>query len=128
MSSTNINEFENAPLLVQQIKSHAFIKQPISMAMYKEAIEKHPEYFPKEVELIRKWESVPKHIMDAYNKEKEEVHAKAFSNLPPSKGFFYWIRNEEEYLKWKEAFDKCMEEEQTALKPIREKYLAPYGL
>ena len=128
MMSKIQNDFINKPSLVQHVEWHKRLGQPLPMSIYEEAISKHPEYFPKEVELRRKWDSVPIHIIEAYKRECLDVTEKVFANLPPQKGFLYWSEHKEEYLAFNDSFSKCMAEEKKLHKEIYDKYLTPYGL
>lgn len=49
------------------------MKQPIGSSTYDKAIKEHPEYFPDEIERIRKWELIPQKVHDKYWEEYWEL-------------------------------------------------------
>ncbi len=121
-------KFDNAPHLVKFIQMAAMSGTPIGASLYDEAIEKHPEYFPKEVELKRKWESIPENIMLCYKKECEFAHEEAYKGLPENKGLVYWVNNKEEFTRFYTLLGECSEKHKELLRQINEKYLKPYGI
>ena len=54
MKYLTLDEFCKAPVLVQFLYAKAMMQQPVGMEMINEGIEKHPEYFPDEIEHRRK--------------------------------------------------------------------------
>ncbi len=54
MRDLTYKEFTSAPPIVQHLYWRSLLKMPVGQKMIDEAIKDHPEYFPDEVEYLRK--------------------------------------------------------------------------
>ena len=115
---------ENAPSLVQFIWACSINKRPIGMSLYDEAIEKHPEYFPEEVEHRRKWDLIPEEVHEAYRKEYWEMVNEIEKDLPEKTGLMGAVFNDEYHKEWSKLQPLIREKE----KEIHNKHYKKYGI
>jgi hypothetical protein len=90
-------EMKDIPAIIQYLWAASMSKMPVGSSTLDEAMEKHPEYFPEEVEYCRKMSMVPKQVHDAHMTELMALHDWWFSELPESKGLWYYCQHPEEY-------------------------------
>lgn len=128
MKELTYQELLEAPHIVQFLYVRGIFQQAVGSKMLNEAIEKHPEYFPDEVQLRQKWSLIPQRVHDAYLYEIEQMRKAVFKDMPPSKGILGWLDDPEGYKAWREAYDKFRPIEETREKEIHKKYYGPYGL
>ena len=53
-----------APAIIQWLYLSAMAKQPVGRSVFEDAMQKHPEYFPAELEYRRKWDLIPQSVHD----------------------------------------------------------------
>lgn len=129
MKNLSKKEFEEAPKIIHHIYCMSAIGVPVGASIYEEAIEKHPEYFPKEVEAERKWKSVPQDVKDSYFKELNDSRELIMKDLPHNnEGIEYWVNNPKEWkereAKYDELFPLVVEKE----KELHKKHFSKYGI
>lgn len=107
MKDLTEKEFFEAPNKVQYIYMMGMMKRAIGSGVYEDAIKEHPEYFPDEVEHTRKWDAIPQDVHDKYWEEYWKLDKEIMKDVPPSKGIFGWI-DEQEGLYRLEKFNKDM--------------------
>ena len=128
MKKLTYQELQKAPTIIQYIYMASVSKIPIGASTVDEAIKKHPEYFPDEVEHRRKWDLIPEEVHQAYNKEMSEMMDKIYEDMPEQKGMFAWSKDPEGYKEWEDKFYECREKEKPLSKHIHEKYYSKYGI
>lgn len=133
MKELTTEEFSEAPNRVQYIHMCAHQNIPIGMSILDEAIDKYPEYFPDEVEHIRKWAAVPEELKDEYFKKCAEIHREVFADAPqcPNKGLLHMIRDPEgqkEMKAWEESNKIRFPKKEKLKDQLYDKMFGKYGL
>ena len=133
MRELSWEEIQKAPPLVQQVQMCAMMNIPIGSSAYEEAIEKHPDYFPEEVEHRRKWASVPQEVKDAHDAEAKIIFNKYWEAAPPlgNHGLIAQIRDTEakKQLKaWQAYNDKTRPLQKKEEDDLYDRYFNEYGL
>lgn len=128
MKDLTYKELLDAPAVVQFIYMAATQKIPVGGEMIDEAISKHPEYFPDELDHRRKWELIPQSVHDEYFKECEKLRTDCYKDLPPSKGILGWMNDPEGFEQWNIAYQKCREIEKPLAAALHEKFYGKYGI
>lgn len=128
MRELSYEELTEAPSEIQYLYLAAIMKVSVGSHIIETSMSKYPEYFPDELERIRKWEKVPQHVHDEFNKAAKELHDRIFKDLPPSKGILWHCQNPDESEEWLTAYDKCFQEELSLGKALHDKFYGPYGL
>jgi hypothetical protein len=128
MKNLTVDEFMNAPHIVQYVCMSGITGNPIGANTLNEAIENHPEYFPDEIEHRRKWNAIPQEVHDAYLKDRVLLDVEISNNIPPSRGICGWIDDPEGYEEWTLALCKATATYSPKRKEIHDKHYAKYGI
>lgn len=128
MRSLTEEELNNAPIKVQQVYMMLIVNQFVSSSLYRECVDKYPDYFPEEVEHKNKWNSIPQEIHDAYWKEYWELEEQIMKDVPPSKGVTGWINDKEGYNKWYKKWFDAKEKGKPLHEDLHKKYYSKYGI
>lgn len=118
----------NMPNKVLYVKMAQSSGIPIGYKIYNEAIAEYPEYFKEEVKHRKKYDAIPKEVHDAYHKEYWDFHEALWKDEPKSGGVFSAVKKDEEYQKYKEAFDRLRPIEKLKEKELHTKYYTPFGI
>lgn len=121
-------DFADIPAKVLYVQMCGAMGTPIGGGLYDEVITEYPEYFPKEAEHKRKWETIPKEVHDAHWKEYWEFHEALWKDEPKSGGLVSMINNDEQYQKWNEAYKRLKPIEEAKEKELHTKHYAQYGI
>lgn len=124
LEEMTIDDFNNAPYLVQYIYACSINNYPIGISMYDEALENHPEYFPDEVEHKRKWDAIPQIVHDNYFEEFWEKKKEIEKDLPPATGIVGYMNNDEYHKKREKLQPKVNKME----KNLHKKHYSKYGI
>lgn len=111
MKNLSWDEIKDAPPIIGQVYMCGMMNIPIGSSIYEKAIQKHPEYFPEEVEHRKKWDSVPQQIKDAYSAELYKILDKYREAAPSlgNHGILAQIRDtkaKKQLKAWQEYMDK----------------------
>jgi hypothetical protein len=129
MKDLTHEEFINAPHDIQVLYTISYSGTgAVGYSFYDACIKKYPEYFPDEVELSKKWESVPKEVINAFWDEYFAGEADITKDIPPSKGILYFSERHDEYLDWRKQMDSVQPDLLQLRKRLHEKYYSPYGI
>lgn len=128
MKDLTNKELEVAPTIVQFLYIRAWMKEPVGSSMIDEAMEKHPEYFPDEIEHRRKYALIPQQVHDAYFEEWREMHQEVYKDMPPSKGLLGWMDDPAGYKEWNESYAKFRPIEIEREVALHKKHYEPYGI
>jgi len=116
------------PSEVMFLKMAAVYGWPVGGSLYDETVKKYPEYFPKEYEMMVKWDSIPKEVHDAYVKELMEFREKLWEGEPKSGGIVSAINGDEVYQEFSKAFDRLWPIEQEKERELHKKYYSKYWI
>lgn len=100
---------------------------PVSSKILEEAIAENPEYFPDEVEYRAKWDKIPQHVHDNYQKEMDALKSEVYKDMPHSKGILGWIKDPTGLKEWESAYDKCRKIEEPLAAALHKKFYSQYG-
>ena len=128
MKDLTVEQLEKAPSIVQYLYVASFMKQPVGGKTIDEAMEKHPEYFPDEVEHRRKWALIPQEVHDNYWEEYWNIEKELFKDVPPSEGLMAMCNNTEKYQIWSKAWNIANEKAKPLRKKLHEKFYSKYGI
>lgn len=128
MKDLTDKEFFEAPNKVQYIYMAAMMNQPIGSNIYEDAIKEHPEYFPDEVEYRRKWDAIPQDVHDKYWEEYWKLDKDVMKNVPPSKGIFGWIDDQEGYAEWNKKWTEANEKAKPLREALHKKFYSKYNI
>jgi len=128
MNSMKFADMKPMPPLVLLVQMCGALGIPIGSGTYEEAITKHPEYFPEEVENREKWNKVPVKVMEDYLNEFRELEKRIFGDIYNGKGLFYYIDHAEEARKNQVEYNQRAIQSKPEFKALHEKYFAAYGL
>ena len=112
----NQEEYDKAPHLVKMIWLCRSYGTPIGASVFKEAVTRHPEYFPEEAENISRYEAIPMEVHEAYWKDYYLIQEETHKDVPPGKGILGWINDMEGYKEFKIKSDQAREK----AKPLHE--------
>ena len=128
MSSMRFADMKPMPPLVMFIQVCGAMGIPIGSSTLEEAITKHPEYFPEEVENREKWNKVPVKVMEEYLDEFRELEKRTCGDIFNGKGLLYYIEHPEEAHRNHVEYDQRLRQSKPEFKALHEKYFAAYGL
>lgn len=128
MKKLTEKELQEAPNDVQYVYMCSIINHPIGINTYQEAVKKHPEYFPEEVEYNKKWNLIPQEVHDSYWKEYLELDKEIMKNVPPSKGIFGWAKDPEGLNEWEKTYYEAEEKGRPLRKELHQKHYSKYGI
>lgn len=128
MKDLTEKEFFEAPSKVQYIYMMGMMKHPIGSSIYEDAIKEHPEYFPDEVEHRRKWDAIPQDVHDKYLEEYWELDKEIMKDVPPSKGIFGWIDDQEGYSEWNKKWTEANEKGKPLREALHKKFYSEYDI
>jgi len=133
MKNLTWEALHKAPALVYQVRMCSMMGIPIGLSLYEEALEKHPEYFPEEVEHLRKWNSVPEKLKDEHYEESRAIDEKFDVAGPPlpNKGLMHMITNSEgqkELEVWRKYNADTYEEREKEKRDLYNRYFNKFGL
>ena len=118
----DLNEIPHLVLLVQMAQISGM---PIGLSIYQEAIDTYPEHFPEEAAHKKKWNAIPKEVIDGYLKEIGEAFA-IYREGIPNKGILYWSEHIKEFEEYIESGKSIREKHDKKEKAIYEKWLGKY--
>lgn len=133
MKDLSWEEQHSAPPLVIQIYWMARVGIPIGISLHDEAIEKHPEYFPEEVELRKKWALVPKKLEEQWLNKVVAINRKYREAAPPlpEGGLMAIVRATDENKKmiaWRAYWDDAHEVQKKEENELFNRMFNEYGL
>ena len=129
MKDLTNKEFEHAPNIVKYIYGMSITKQPIGGSTLDKAIEEYPEYFPDEVNSMKKWAAIPQKVHDAYWKEYWKIDKELNKDTPHlGKGIMYYAEHPEEYVECSRAWKVAYEKGKPLKKELHEKFYAKYNI
>ena len=124
--SADINKLPN---LIIYLYAKSVTNGPVSMKLYEEALEKHPEFVPVEIANRKKGKAMPEEVHDSYYAEKEAVRKDCFANLPEvGGGLLAWAEGTEDFKKWHEEYVISDKKYKPLEKEIHQKYYKKYGI
>lgn len=128
MKYLSATQLQKAPPIVQYVYIASFMNQPVGGRTMDDAIEQYPDYFPEEVERMRKWELIPQEVHDNYWKEYGNIDDELFKDVPTSEGLIAWCDNTEKYQIWNKAWNIANEKAKPLREKLHEKYYSKYGI
>ncbi len=124
LEDMTMEDFEKSPGLIQHIFVAGICNRPIGMSLYEEAIEKHPEYFPEEIEYKKKWDAIPQSVHDEYWKEYWEKDKEIKKDLPEATGLVGAMNNDD----YHQALKKTYPARDKMRNNLHKKYYSKYGI
>lgn len=117
---------EETPSEVLWLMAMGCAKHPISVTQYEEIVKRNPTYFPKEYDRIVKWESIPKEVHEAHDKELSEFMTNVWKDEPKSPGIMGIIDNTDAAKEYNKAHDRIWPLIEAKSKELSKKYYDKY--
>lgn len=124
-------DWKTLPSLIQFLLASQASGIGIGLAMYNEAIEKHPEFFVEEIDRAKKWASIPEEVRNQYFGELYSTGAqinKECDACAGGGGLLYWIDHPFEMNEYFACLKRNRPIHQQNELYLHNKYLAIYGI
>jgi hypothetical protein len=125
-------EFAQAPGIIQHVYVCAINGIPMGASTYREAMEKHPEYFEDEIAHNKIWNTIPDSVKDQYYEELDRATSEIIKSETPKKEVFDLTNPFEEAVRIMEERERLSAEQnkmfENKKRELHQKYFGSYGL
>ena len=128
MKTNDNNMLKNIPDKVLYVQMCASLGHPIGIRLYEETITEYPEYFTREVEIRKKWASIPEEVHEQHRNELNNFRSELWKDSPPPGGIMSAINNDENYQKWSKSYEERRPLEIKKEEELHKKYYSKYGV
>lgn len=128
MDNLTPSELSKAPAEILWLYSMAHAGYPVGYQTYKTISEQYPEYFTETIIFQATYESIPLEVHQAYETDREACDRYYDSEMPISKGLFYWCSHPEELQEWESKVLPISQKRKQDQQQIWDKHYAKFDL